>query len=108
MARRSPKHKPKMERISIAELEADPTMVGFTSLFRIPTTQAALPHVAAALDRMAEPTAGDGSIPTVGSEPNPTVVSVAPPTEGLVSPPQSTTLQPKAEPTEGVGSTPTA
>jgi len=64
MARSS--HKKKLEPISIAELEGDSTMVGFTSLFRIPTTQDALPHVAAALEGNISHTVGVGSQPTAG------------------------------------------
>jgi hypothetical protein len=37
--------RPKLEPISLAELEADSTMVGFTSLFRIPMSEPSLPHL---------------------------------------------------------------
>jgi hypothetical protein len=72
--------KPRLEPISLAELEADSTMVGFTSLFRIPTTEAPLPHVAAAIE--AEPTVGAEKQTTVGSEPSPTVGDTSQPTVG--------------------------
>ena len=39
------RRRPKLEPISLAELEADSTMVGFTSLFRIPTSEPSLPHL---------------------------------------------------------------
>ena len=42
---RSKRRRPKLEPISIAELEADSTMTGLSSIFRIPTTQPALPHM---------------------------------------------------------------
>jgi len=71
MARSS--HKKKLEPISIAELEGDSTMVGFTSLFRIPTTQDALPHVAAALEGNISHTVGVDSKPTAGAVPKTTV-----------------------------------
>lgn len=63
MASSHSKHKPKLQPISLAELEADSTMVGFTSLFRIPTTEPALPHLAPPLP--AEPTVVPESSPTV-------------------------------------------
>ena len=84
-----PSHKKKLEPISIAELEGDSTMVGFTSLFRIPTTQDALPHVAAALEATPKPTegldlkttVGDATKPPVGSKPS--VGDSTRPTEGI-------------------------
>lgn len=91
MARSS--HKKKLEPISIAELEGDSTMVGFTSLFRIPTTQDALPHVAAALEGTASPSVGSAVEPTEGVytkptvEDAPTVGFITKPTEGFVSKP---------------------
>ncbi len=45
MARSPSRHRSKLEPITISELEADPTMVGFTSLFRIPTTEMPLSHL---------------------------------------------------------------
>lgn len=108
MARSS--HKKKLEPISIAELEGDSTMVGFTSLFRIPTTQDALPHVAAALEASLQPTVGVSSKPTVGIDTKPTVGIQ--PTEGSVSKPTEVfAIKPAvgldAKPTVGVGSKPT-
>ena len=42
---RSKRRRPKLEPISIEELEADSTMTGLTSIFRIPTTEPPLPHM---------------------------------------------------------------
>jgi hypothetical protein len=82
MAKPSPKRKQKLQPISLAELESDPTMVGFTSLFRIPTTEQPLPHVASALP---SPTVGDEVSPTAGCYPKPTVDSVSQHTVGFAS-----------------------
>jgi predicted transcriptional regulator len=81
MASSHSKHKPKLQPISLAELEADSTMVGFTSLFRIPTTEPALPHLAPPPVELtsptvvspSEPTVGDTCIDTVGDQLTPTV-----------------------------------
>lgn len=102
MANPSPKRsKPKLEPISLAELEADSTMTGFTSVFRIPLTEEALPHVASALAKeeksvqekagKAAPTVGVDAGPTVGAEtvrqdPQPTVGAESTPSVGSGSP----------------------
>ena len=62
----APKRKAKLQPISLAELEADSTMVGLTSLFRIPTTQSPLPHMAEAMTP--KPTVDSVIKPTVGDE----------------------------------------
>jgi hypothetical protein len=61
-----------MEPISIAELEADPTMVGFTSLFRIPTTGQPLPQLIPTKEETT-PTVGSETTPAEGADAEPTV-----------------------------------
>jgi hypothetical protein len=63
---RSKRHRPKLEPISIEELEADSTMTGLTSIFRIPTTEPPLPHMRVA-DRAAS-TVDVGPESTVDAE----------------------------------------
>jgi hypothetical protein len=82
MAASSPsKRKPKLEPISLDELAADSTMTGFTSVFRIPTTETPLPHLISQPSEDAKTTPSEGDIspppvadlpPTVGATPAPT------------------------------------
>src|SRR5689334_17566266 len=86
MASPSSKRKQKMEPISIAELEGDPTMVGFTSLFRIPTTGQPLPQFIPTKEE-SKPTVVDDPKPSEGSAANPTVGFTSAPTVGDTSSP---------------------
>jgi hypothetical protein len=67
------KPKPKLEPISLAELAGDSTMHGFTSVFNIPITEAALPHLQAAAELATANVAGKpnrtGTLPDIDTVP---------------------------------------
>src|ERR1700752_1708248 len=111
MASPSSKRKPKMQPISIAELEGDPTMVGFTSLFRIPTTGQPLPHMVRAEELPPEPSISSSESGHRLETISPTVGDILQPTEGgKTEPTVGHYLEPpvgfEAAPSEGFDSTP--